>query len=224
MRVDLLNGDTVQICLPEQADSSTVLDSALYGRIVNAGESALSITVFDPSLLGPELLAQASRFIVRKVTPSGLMEFSAEGQIRREYHKLTLTGKLTGTQRIVQRRDSCRIELRTPARYCELAAFGSGAPMWSGAELRDVSLSGASLLLQSNNKLEPGRKLLVEFALDEEKFSVPATVVRLTEEDNQSDTRLGLEYLEMNMRQQDRLARCIIHLQLKHISSRVKID
>jgi len=49
-------------------------------------------------------------------------------------------------------------------------------------------------------------------------------VVRLTEEDNQSDARLGLEYLEMNMRQQDRLARCIIHLQLKHISSRVKID
>jgi c-di-GMP-binding flagellar brake protein YcgR len=223
MRLDLVNGDTVQICLPEQADN-TAMDSALYGRIMNAAREALSITVFDPALLGTEALSRASQFIVRKVTPSGLMEFGAEGQIRREYHKLTLTGRLTGSQRIVQRRDSCRIELSTPARYCDLAAFNNGRPVWCGAELRDVSLSGASLLLQNNNQLESNSRLLVEFALEEEKFSAPARVVRLSEEDSQSDTRLGLEFLEMNMRQQDRLARCIIHLQLRLISSRAKND
>jgi c-di-GMP-binding flagellar brake protein YcgR len=175
--------------------------------------------VRDPGCLNSGAIPTSVPCVVRKSTPFGLLEFDATGCSCWDEERLTFTVTREGTQRRVQRRAACRIELRSEARYRDLANSGSE---WKRAELCDVSIGGASLRLH-REALDVGRELLIEFSLNDIIFSLPSVVRRI--EGRSSDSLLyALEYLEPGDRLQDRLAKAISQLQLRIIGSRVKID
>jgi len=179
----------------------------------------LSITIRDPGCKNPGAIPTSVPCIVRKSTPFGLLEFDATGCSRWDEERLTFSETREGTQRRVQRRAACRIELRSEVRYRGLANSGSE---WKTAELCDVSIGGVSLRLH-REALDVGRKVLIEFSLNDMFFSLPSVVRRI--EGRSSDSLLyALEYLEPGDRLQDRLAKAISQLQVRIIGSRVRID
>jgi hypothetical protein len=222
MRLHFFPCDSVRICILEP-QGSTEPEMVLDGKVAFAAGDTLSIVLHNDSRLDRSLIPESSRFVIRKSTPFGILEFDATGQSHWMEEELTLTMKLLGTHRQIQRRASCRIELRSEVRYCDLAAAAGGIPEWKTAELHDVSLGGASLSLQ-NGTLDVGHELFIEFALSNAIFSVPAVVRRVKERHRHDGPLYALEYLDLNTRQQDRMAKAIIQLQLKIISSRVKVD
>lgn len=184
-------------------------------------DNTLSIVLNDRDQ-DPDLLPRCARFIICKRTPFGILEFDATGHFHLVEQKLTLQVKLLGTHRSVQRRASFRIDLRSEVRY-RLAADAGGCSDWKTAELHDVSLGGLSIV-SHDDTLEIEQELLIEFALRSTVYSASA-VVRRIEIRNGSHTRLyALEYIGLNSRQQDSMARAMVQLQISIINSRVKIN
>jgi c-di-GMP-binding flagellar brake protein YcgR len=148
-----------------------------------------------------------------------LLEFDATGCSCWDEERLTFAVKLEGTQRRVQRRTACRVELCSEARYRELANSGRE---WRTAELRDVSIGGVSLQLHKE-AFDVGRELLIEFSLNEIFFSMPSVVRRIEGQTNHT-LLYALEYLDPGDRLQDHLAKAISQLQVRIIGSRVRIE
>lgn len=221
MEVHLLAGDTVLVSLTEHSEGAAH-ESATVGRVTAADDDIVTVSLVDGALLGAAM-AEASRFYLRRITSSGILEFRMDGRMQPSGQRCQLQGRVARQHRVVQRRNSCRVEINAVARYCTLPFPAGQEPAWTGTELRDVSLTGASLMPAAQGTLAVGARLLLEFTLNGEAFSMPAAVVRASEE-GCTEARLGVEYSEINTRQQDRLARAIIQLQLKLISSRVRLN
>jgi hypothetical protein len=221
MQFHFLPTDLVQISIPAP-QNSPACDILLRGSIAAATENTLSIVLRNPGKQSSDFFRTSTRCVVRKSTPFGVLEFDATGQLNHIEKNLILTVTLLAPPRNVQRRAACRIELRSEVRYCDLA-LASNDHHWKVAELCDVSLGGLSLAVE-NDELQIGQSLQIEFSLNETLFSVPA-VLRRTEAQLDSNALLcGFEYLELDHKQQNRLAKAITQLQLKIISSRVKVD
>ncbi len=125
--------------------------------------------------------------------------------------------------RRVQRREFYRIELRQEARYCDLAFNASGTRDWRTAELHDVSLGGASLWMQ-DEAVAIRQEFRLDVALNRTVFSVSAAVRRVEIRKGRDDARLtALEYLDLDRRQQDSMARAIVQLQIAIINSRLQM-
>jgi len=219
MGSDFFFSDVVRICIPVEADGSAEAEVVLKGRVAAATSNILSITVHDMARHNSGAIMDSVPCVVRKSTPFGLMEFDATGCSHWDKERLTLTVTLEGPKRRVQRREACRIELRSEARYRDLRNVSSA---WKTAEVHDVSISGASLRLRGE-AFDVGSELLVEFSLFDRNFSLPCTVRRI---ETQTDHTVlyALEYFPIDTQLQDRLAKAISQLQTKIISSRVKID
>jgi len=219
MSSDFFFSDVVRIYMPAEGDGGADVEAVLEGRIAAATSNTLSITVLDTARHNSRAIATSVPCVVRKKTPFGLLEFNATGCSRWDEDRLTLTVTLEGPKRRVQRREACRIELRSDARYRDLL---NGSSMWKTAELHDVSISGASLRLRGET-FDVGSQLLVEFSLIDRNFSLPCTVRRM-EAQTDHTVLYALEYSVVDTRLQDRLAKAISQLQTKIIRSRVKID
>ena len=115
-----------------------------------------------------------------------------------------------------QRRETCRIEPLLEVRY-----RATNTEQWKTAELRDVSLGGTSLMLRE--ELPIGLNVLLELPLNGTLFTLPATVCRLERPEKSEHNICALRYKSLEPRQQDRLSRAITQLQLKLISTRVKV-
>jgi len=215
----LLN-EIVHICIPAQPHGAAGEEMVFEGKVAAATEKTLSVAISLEEQRPSAFSADVVRCVVRKSTRYGVLEFEARGRSQWWEEELMLTVTLLGSPREIQRRDSCRIDCHSEVRYRDLAIT---APTWKAAELRDVSLGGATLLVQ-NDTLNVGRELLLEFVLNDEKFSVAAVVRRIERREARSGHFYALEYLEPDNRQQDHMAKAIMKLQLKLISSRVKID
>lgn len=209
--------ELVRICVPAESEI------AIEGRIAATVGNTLSIVLNDEARQHSDLLPIYGRFIICKTTPLGMLEIDADGHSQWMEEKLTLQVTLLGTPHNIQRRASVRIELRSEARYCDLSGSVGGTRDWKTAELHDVSLGGAALLMQDDT-VEIGHELLLEFAL----INMPCTVssaVRRIEAGKRHMARLyALEFLNLDRRQQNRMARAMFQLQAAIINSRVKLD
>jgi len=203
---------------PDAEDEEQIFDA----HVVAASGEMLSVALNNGGATEAPLFTPSTRYIVRKSIVSGVLEFDATGHSHWDAEKLTLTLTLLGTRREIQRRSFCRIEHCSEVRYRSLAE--TVPPSWRIAELCEVSLGGASLKLK-NDKLEIGQTLLAEFELNGEAFSLPAVVRRSIPSQQIGDSLyFGIEYLDPEKKQLNRLAKAMTHLQLKLISSRLKID
>jgi hypothetical protein len=216
MRLQFSPNDEVCICIPELDDAAGP-DVVFEGRVVEATDDTLSISLIDEGPRSFSCVLPSRRFIVRKRTPFGLLEFDGTGYLHNVENRLTLWVRLLGDDRRIQRRDSCRTEVHSAVRYGDLKIADIDRSEWRNAELRDVSRCGVSLLLQ-DNLLDVGHKLLIEFDLNETIFSLPAIVCRL-EQTRRHARVCGLQYLDLDSRQRDRIATAIIHLQIGMIAS-----
>jgi hypothetical protein len=178
---------------------------------VAATSDTLSITVRDPDCKNPGAIPTSVPCIVRKSTPFGLLEFDATGGSRWDEERLTFTVTREGTQRRVQRRAACRIELRSEARFT--AGWPTAAA--SGRQRNCATFQLAASRCGCREALDVGRKVLIEFSLND-MFFLPSVVRRI--EGRSSDSLLyALEYLEPGDRLQDRLAKAISQLQVRII-------
>jgi c-di-GMP-binding flagellar brake protein YcgR len=211
--------ESVRVYIPAQPNNSAEPEIMMAGRVVDAMDNTLCIVLNDEARHSSGLLPHCARFIISKRTPFGILEFDANGHSHwEEEGKLTLEVKLLGTHRSIQRRAAFRIELRSAVCYRDLAGSVSGSQDWKIAELHDVSLGGISLLLQDNS-LEIGHKLVIEFALNSVAFSASAVVRRIEVRKRSHDHLYGLEYLDADSGQQDRMARAMVQLQMRLTSS-----
>ncbi len=215
--------DKVQIRIPAQPHEAATAGMVLEGKVAAAGCRTLRITLDNQEQQSSEFFPALTRCVIRKITPRGMLEFDAIGYSQEPEEERTITVTLLGVHREIQRRDACRIECHCEARYRDLAMNTAGRLSWKAAELHDVSLGGARLLLR-NDTLEVGQELLVEFALNDETFSVPAAVRRIEGRRGRNGRLCALQFLELDSRQRGRMAKAIMNLQSKIISSRVKID
>lgn len=219
MGSDFFFSEFVRICIPAEEDGGADAEVVLEGRVAATTGNTLLIAVRDTAQHNRGEIANSAPCVVRKRTPFGVLEFDASGCSRWDEERLTLTVTLEGPRRRIQRREACRVELRSEARYCNLLN-GKGA--WKTAELHDVSVGGASLRLRGE-MFDVGSELLVEFSLTDRNFSLPCTVRRM-EAQTDHTVLYALEYSAVDTQLQDRLAKAINQLQTKIISSRVKID
>lgn len=219
MGLHLFPGDKVRVCLPPE--SSLGQETALDGTVLGlAGES---FRIALPPELPPLaiLLAPDSRFLLSKSTPYGILEYDATGHFLNDGHKLILNVELLGRRRKVQRRSACRVEIRSEVRYRGLAGPARGDTEWKTGELHDVSTGGLMLHLRGD-RLKTGDQLMLEFNLNHSLFSLPAVVVHRSHAGGRNQGELyGLEYLDLSAREQDRMARAMVQLQLMVIGSRV---
>lgn len=223
MHLLFFSTESVRVYIPAQPGVSAEPDIVVAGRVADAKDNTLSIVLNDEALHRSGVFPRCARFIICKSTPFGILEFDANGHWHRKEEKVTLEVKLLGSHRSIQRRASFRVELRSEVRYCESAASVSGTRDWKTGELHDISLGGASLLLQ-DDALEIGQELMIEFALDNTIFSA-FVVVRRIEVRKSSRARLyALEYRDLDSRQQDRMAKAMVQLQMRVINSRVEIN
>ncbi len=217
MKLHFFPSESVRVCIPAQPPGSSQPEIQIAGRVAVAEDNVLSIILSDPAPQSSNLLLPPTRFIVRKTTPFGILEFDATGRSHWVDDALTLQVKLLGTHRSIQRRASFRIELRSEVRYRDLA--GSCAD-WQTAELNDISLGGASLLAKGN-AVQIGHELQLEFSLNRSTFSTSGTVRRI-ELSKRGQTHLyALEFLTVDVRQQEHMAREMTQLQLRIINSHV---
>jgi hypothetical protein len=216
MRLQLSPNDVVCICIPE-SDNSAGSDIVFEGRVVEVMHDTLSISLFDEGSRDFSFVLPSRRFIVRKRTPFGLLEFDGTGYLDRVEDRLTLLVRLLGEDRRIQRRDSCRTEVHSAVRYGDFKIADIDRSEWRSAELREVSRCGASLLLE-DNLLDIGHKILIEFVLDEAMFSLPAVVCRLVQTGGHARV-CSLKYIDLDTQQRDRIATAIIQLQIRIIAS-----
>jgi hypothetical protein len=221
MHFRFIPSDTVQICVPASPDSNADT-KVLMGRIATSLNGSLTIVLRESDRKNANLFRFSVDCIVRKVTPFGLLEFEATGRATCTEKKLILAVMLLSPPRKIQRRAACRVELHSEVRYRDLDT-SLRDPAWRSAKLYDISLGGASLLSQ-NDFLPIGRRLLVEFSLDETLFSVAAVVLRIEAREGTEDPLHAIEYLYLSPREQNRLGRAMTRLQLKIISSRIETN
>lgn len=223
MHLIFFSSEKVRVCIPAQSATSTEPEIVMSGRVANAVDNTLSIVLNDEALHHSGVFPRCARFIICKTTPFGILEFDANGHSNPDEEKLTLQVKLLGTHRSIQRRAAFRVELRSEVRYSSLSASVGGVRAWKSGELLDVSLGGASILSQDDT-LETGQELKIEFALDNVTFCASAAIRRI-ETRKCSHVRLyGLQYLDVDRKQQDAMAKAMSRLQMRIINSRVKIN
>lgn len=216
-------GDLVRICIPAQANNTATPEMVLEGRVVGATDTTLSIVLKDVAPHSPISLSPLAHVIIQKSTSSGILELEATGRSHWDDEMLVLQVKLLGVFRNVQRRDSYRIELRSEVRYCDLVSDAEGDHHRNTAELHDISLGGISLLLRGH-VLEIGNKVLIEFVLNDMPFAVSAAVRRVETRKRSQVCLCALEFLDLDPRQQHRMARAIVQLQVRLIGARVKTN
>jgi hypothetical protein len=222
MRTELHPYDVVHVCLPAPAGSSGEDEIVLDGWVASVTTKTKCRIIIDTH--GREITIPSARFLIRKSTPLGLLEFDAVGESHHADDRLTLTVDLVGASRDVQRRDSCRIGLGSVARYRNLSAPAPHVESaWKSAVLHDVSLGGASIRIQDEN-LEMGQELMVEFTLSGTLFTMPAVVCRVGESASGTRGCCSVQFMDVKIPVQDRMARALTQAQLKIISSRVKTE
>lgn len=220
-QLHFFSGESVRIFIPAYAASS-VPQIVMIGRVARAAHNLLYIVLDDAAREHSALLPGCTDFTICKTTPFGIIEFEATGNPHWLDETLTLQVTLLGTHHRIQRRASFRIELRSEVRYRSLAA--NAGPDWKTAELHDVSLGGASLLLLQDDALQLGHQLTIEFSLIDKTFSVSSVVRRVELQKGTCDRLLAVEYLDLGQKQQNSMARAMIELQVMVINSRVKMD
>lgn len=221
-----LPSELVQIRLPAQSggESETTFD----GRVAAAGYRTLRISLSNVGQSCVEMFSHSARCVISKHTPRGMLEFDALGETHDSAAgESMLTVTILGPLRQIQRRDYFRFMIGTQARYCILEKSGEAKELgngpWHAAELHDVSLGGASLLLP-HRELRAGLHLVIEFSLNGQMFSFPAVVRRIQPRHAGALYLYGVEYLDLDRRQQDRMSKAIAKLQQKIIRSRIKVD
>jgi c-di-GMP-binding flagellar brake protein YcgR len=216
-----LTHEVVQICFRTQ-EHSTAGEMVVSGEVAAAGSKTLKISLDSAVQSCPKPFSDSGRCVIRKRTSRGMLEFdaTAEGQSSTD-GEFTLTVVIAGTPRHLQRRGFCRFIVSSNARYRMLEVIGDES--WHPAELHDVSLGGASLLLPAH-ALCIGRRIIVEFTLDEQGFSLTAVVRRIENKHNHGLRLYALEYVELDNRQQRRMSKAIAKLQQRLIRSQIKID
>lgn len=217
---NFLPHEAVQVCLFAQSNSAAG-ETVLEGTIAACGLKTLRI-LLNVAPSSPEIFSSSTRYRIRKYTSRGVLEFDASGLIERSADNAPmLTATIAGKPRELQRRGSFRFVVASSARY-RTAEDGDGS-CWRPAELHDVSLGGASLLLPAG-ALHVGQRIFLEFVLDDQGFSVSALVRRI-ENPHRGRLRLhALEYQGINTRLQNRMSKAIARLQQKRIRARLNVD
>jgi len=220
------SSDLVQILLATSTSQPDAGDAALAGRIIAAGRNTLTIALRDASPDCASLFASAQRFVLRKTTSHGMLEYDASAELWRDDHgqprydydgDLLLIATIHGSPREIQRREACRFPLRGGARYRL-----RDSDVWQDGELNDISQGGISLLLREE-ALALGLRVQLEFAIERQSFSV-AAVVRRVEERPYGFRLYATEFVDLDVRERYRLARAIARLELRIIANHIRVN
>lgn len=219
--------DFVRIWRNQTAGTADYEELVGEGEVASVDGETLCLTLQETAI--PEALqnGQTPQLLLRKAAAHGMVEVEVRGELchsaddhpRRDGDgHLLIQATLIGPPHKVQRRAACRFPLDTPARY----RLEDGK-IWHQAHLYDISVSGIALLVP-DEELMIGLRLDVEFDVEEQHFVVPAIVCRLDEHRPTSMALYGLEFSGLEMRERNRLAREIAHLEMRLIANRVRLE
>ena len=212
--------EAVQICIfPGDASASAA------GRLLDAWVESVALRTRCRLVLksGQKLDELPGRLLIRKSNAQGLVEIDAVGHALEGEDPVVLVVDLISNARNMQRRESCRIGVVSPARFRNLSlAKPEEDAIWHTAAFNDISLGGASLQLQGE-PLVVGHRLLLELTLGGRLFQIPAIVCRVNLRADGKSGCASLQFTDLDRRQQDLLGRALAQEELKLLSRRVRI-
>jgi hypothetical protein len=205
--------EVVHVCIPEVLGKPGSILEGWVGEVSTRTQFNVVIdSRFRPSSIPEEI-------VIHKNTPTGLLESDARAKTLSSEKRLIIAVELTGLFRDVQRRDTCRVGVRSGTHYWKRATGDIG---WKVAVPQDISIGGASILLHGE-QLEVGDELLIDLEVNGVRFVIPAVACRVGYRPDGSPGCCSMQFMHVDAQQQQSLAKAITKLQLKIISSRLRV-
>ena len=213
MPVEFELNEVVHVCIPGVLEAPGRILEGWVGEV----STRTRFNVVIDSRLSPTSIPE--EIVIRKNTSTGLLESDARARTLSAEKQLIIAVELTGHLRDVQRRDTCRVGVRSGTHYWKRAP---GNAEWKVAVLQDISIGGASILLLGE-QLEMGDELLVDLEVNGVRFVVPAVACRVGYRPDGSPGCCSVQFMHVDAQQQQSLAKATTKLQLKIISSRLRV-
>lgn len=210
--------EAVRVAIPDGEDGAELVLDGWVEAISSKTRHRIVLNV----ALGT-LTSLPARVMVRRATPSGIIEYDAVGRDLTEGTKPALTVDLTGNSRSLQRRNSCRVDVGTTTRYRNLSAGETAASLWHKATVGDLSLGGAQINV-SGGQIEVGNAVELELLLCDRLYLVPATVCRVG---LRADNKAGCFSVQFGKHEKslhDALGKSLAQAQLRLLSQRLRVE